>query len=940
MSNPLRTSLVDNLLAFITSHTELIHDLHERLERDYDGKVDQRELLGKLIEELSDFDEEEMSLLNPKIAFSILQTIPGIVFMYDLEEKKSIYINKQINSILGYSDSDLNIDERFEELIHPDDVEVFARFFPRLLSLNSDEDLEYSYRLRHANGNYVWLSVRELVYRRDENGLPSKTIGIAQDVTDQVSENYRLKESEILQNDLLNNTSQKFFYLDRKGVILTLNEKSRKEFTAANKVDPIGKKLGDFLPDLQSENFWKHFQRALASELTVYEDFLDYGPDERKYYRISMNPALDDKGKVRAVTVELTEMTNEVHYRERLKRSQERLEFALESSRDAVWEWNLDNNEVYYTGFLVDILGYNKRSEPFNRKDWLNHVHREDKKRVFQEFEKLLKGKQERYSHEYRLKGEDGQHRWILDRGQVVEHRNSRPVRIIGTFTDITERIEQEQRLQQSEERFQLAAKGMSVGIWDWNIKTHRYYWSPQLFEILGYEPFELQAGFEGIEGFMHPDDKPKVIATLAKYFKKQIDEFSVEYRVKHNNGEYIWVRSNGQAVFDDKGEPVRMVGSLENIHDGKIAQIELSKRQQLLNSINQNINEGIYRSTPDQKLLYCNDAFLRLFGIENLPDVERQDFSTIVFYADGNDRETLRKELEEKGYLNNCEIKYKRRDGSTFWALLNCSVGTDEQGNMVYNGAIRDISEMKNIRQELIEARDRAEEMNKLKSSFLANMSHEVRTPINGILGLTEIIEETDDLSQLKEYSEMIRESGTRLLNTINSILHLSQMEASSGNFNLNEIELNNFVKSNVNLFLMQAQKKSIKLTLEPHHKDATVLGDESMIDQILNNLIGNAIKFTDEGEVKVSISEKTRRKKPFYQIVVSDTGIGVSEEFLPRIFNEFEQESSGYARKFQGSGLGLAICKKYTELLGGTIKAESKKDDGTKFIVQLPAK
>ncbi|MDR9398649.1 MAG: PAS domain-containing protein [Salibacter sp.] len=939
MSNPLRTNLVDNLLAFITSHTELIHDLHERLEKDYDGKVDQRELLGKLIEELSDFDEEEMSLLNPKIAFSILQTIPGIVFIYDLKKEKSIYINNQINNILGYSDSELNIDERFNELIHPEDAEVFTRFFPRLLSLNSDEDLEYSYRMRHANGNYVWLSVRELVYSRDENGLPSKTIGIAQDVTDQVSKNYRLKESEILQNDLLNNTSQKFFYLNRKGVILTLNEKSRKEFTAANKVEPIGKKLGDFLPDLQSENFWKHFQRALASELTVYEDFLDYGPDERKYYRISLNPALDDKGKVRAVTVELTEMTNEVHYRERLKRSQERLEFALESSRDAVWEWNLDNNEVYYTGFLVDILGYNKRSEPFNRKDWLNHVHREDKKRVFQEFEKLLKGKQERYSHEYRLKGEDGQHRWILDRGQVVEHRNSRPVRIIGTFTDITERIEQEQRLQQSEERFQLAAKGMGVGIWDWNIKTHRYYWSPQLFEILGYEPFELQVGFEGIEGFMHPDDKPKVLATLAKYFKRQQDKFIVEYRVKHNNGEYIWVRSNGQAVFDNKGEPERMVGSLENIHDGKIAQIELLRRQKLLNGINQNINEGIYRSTPDQKLLYCNDAFLRLFGVENLSEVEKKEFSKIVFYADGNDRETLRKELEEKGYLNNCEIKYKRRDGSTFWALLNCSVGTDEQGNMVYNGAIRDISEMKNIRQELIEARDRAEEMNKLKSSFLANMSHEVRTPINGILGLTEIIEETDDLSQLKEYSEMIRESGTRLLNTINSILHLSQMEASSGNFNLNEIELNDFVKSNVNLFLMQAQKKSIKLTLEPHHKDATVLGDESMIDQILNNLIGNAIKFTDEGEVKVSISEKTRRKKPFYQIVVSDTGIGVSEEFLPRIFNEFEQESSGYARKFQGSGLGLAICKKYTELLGGTIKAESKKGEGTKFIVQLPA-
>ncbi|KAB1064843.1 sensor histidine kinase [Salibacter halophilus] len=940
MSNPLKTNLVDDLLSFLTSHSELIHDLYEKIEKDSNGNIDQSELLGKLIEQISDVDEGELSLLNPRIAYSILKTIPGIVFMYDLEKKKSFYINNQINNILGYSDSELNIDERFNELIHPDDVEVFARFFPRLLSLGEDEEMEYSYRVKHANGSYVWLSVREIVYSRDENGLPSKTVGIAQDVTDQVSKKYRLRESEILQNDLLNNTSQKFFYLDKNGRILTLNEKSKNEFVAANKVDPIGKVLGEFLPDLQSENFWHHFNRALASELTVYEDFLDYGPNERKYYRISMNPALDEEGSVRAVTVELTEMTQEVHYRERLKRSQERLQFALESSRDAVWEWNLDSNEVFYTGFLVDILGYDKQSEPFNRKDWLNHIHREDKRRVFSEFEKLLKGQQDRYSHEYRLKGDDDSHRWILDRGQVVEYRDSRPVRIIGTFTDITERIEQEQRLQKSEQRFQLAAKGMGVGIWDWNIKTERYYWSPQLFEILGYEPFELKSGFEGIEGFMHPDDKPKVIATLARYFKKQIDEFSVEYRVKHNNGDYIWVRSNGQAVFNNKGEPKRMVGSLENIHDGKVAQIELSKRQQLLNNINQNINEGIYRSTPDQKLLYCNDAFLRLFGVENLSEVEKQDFSTIVFYADGNDRETLRNELEQKGYLNNCEIKYQRRDGSTFWALLNCSVGTDEEGNMVYNGAIRDITEMKGIRKELIEAKERAEEMNKLKSSFLANMSHEVRTPINGILGLTEIIEETDDLSQLKEYSEMIRESGTRLLNTINSILHLSQMEASSGNFDLNEIELNNFVKSNVNLFTMPAQKKNIKLTFEPHNKDAKVLGDESMIDQILNNLIGNAIKFTDDGEVKVSISEKTRRKKLFYQIAVSDTGIGVSEDFLPRIFNEFEQESSGYARKFQGSGLGLAICKKYTELLGGTIKAESKKGEWTRFIVQLPAK
>ncbi|HMG91985.1 MAG TPA: ATP-binding protein [Chryseolinea sp.] len=237
---------------------------------------------------------------------------------------------------------------------------------------------------------------------------------------------------------------------------------------------------------------------------------------------------------------------------------------------------------------------------------------------------------------------------------------------------------------------------------------------------------------------------------------------------------------------------------------------------------------------------------------------------------------------------------------------------------------------------EELKTAKELAEEMNRLKTNFLSNMSHEIRTPINGILGLSQVIEMETDSDDIKNYVRLQQQSGHRLLNTITSILDLSRIEAHGSQLELKVIDLSKLVSESILPLEGLAKTKRLTFLFDPSAEKLKCLSDETMLYQVINNIVGNAIKFTDKGEVVIRTSMKDLAH---VSIVVKDTGIGISEEFLPRIFHSFEQESTGRSRSHEGSGLGLAISKKYIELLGGEILIESKKDHGSTFEIVLPA-
>jgi signal transduction histidine kinase len=224
---------------------------------------------------------------------------------------------------------------------------------------------------------------------------------------------------------------------------------------------------------------------------------------------------------------------------------------------------------------------------------------------------------------------------------------------------------------------------------------------------------------------------------------------------------------------------------------------------------------------------------------------------------------------------------------------------------------------------------------MNRLKTNFLANMSHEIRTPINGILGLSQVIELESKDKDILHFVKLQRESGKRLLNTITSILDLSRIEAEKEQLRLQVIELNALVEESILPLKTLALTKGLTFEFHPANEKLFTLADDSMLFQVMNNIVGNAIKFTERGSIKVTTGHDHNRDK--ICISVADTGVGVSEQFIPRIFNSFEQESSGTSRRFDGSGLGLSISKRYIELLGGQILVESKKDQGSTFKIIL---
>ena len=241
---------------------------------------------------------------------------------------------------------------------------------------------------------------------------------------------------------------------------------------------------------------------------------------------------------------------------------------------------------------------------------------------------------------------------------------------------------------------------------------------------------------------------------------------------------------------------------------------------------------------------------------------------------------------------------------------------------------------ELESVNENLKIAKEKAEEMNRLKTNFLANMSHEVRTPINGIIGLSDIIERELTDEELKKMVRMQKESSTKLLNTITGILDLSRMESEKNEILLDDVNLSELVKESFVLLRPIAINKGISFEISVEEKPLICLATEAILHQIFNNIIGNAIKFTHEGSVTISVTAKGNMSIT----TVRDTGIGIAKEFLPKVFNSFEREVQQNGAIFEGTGLGLAISHKYIVLIGGEIYVTSIKGEGSEFVVKIP--
>ncbi|MCF8227518.1 MAG: response regulator [Bacteroidales bacterium] len=374
-----------------------------------------------------------------------------------------------------------------------------------------------------------------------------------------------------------------------------------------------------------------------------------------------------------------------------------------------------------------------------------------------------------------------------------------------------------------------------------------------------------------------------------------------------------------------------------------EIRSLELKEKENQFQNLVEQIPMGVYRTTPDGKVEFANNALVRMLGYKSLKEMQVMDLENDINY--GRIRNNFKREIAKKGEIKNLESYWVRADGSKIYVSEHARLVKDESGEIrYYEGVVEDITQRKIAEANLKEALEKAKESDRLKSAFLATMQHELRTPLNGILGFSEILKDDEEIpGDAREHIQMINDSGQHLLNIINDILDISTITAGKIKLKEREYNLNTIVDEVVEKVdskrLQDAEKKNIELKVSKGLSDdkAVIHTDPLRLQQILENLLDNAFKFTYKGSVEISYTLEDNHRILFK---IKDTGIGIPKDKIDIIFEQFRQIEDTDTRQYGGSGLGLAICNNLLKLMKGEIRVESKPGQGSVFYVSIPHK
>ena len=370
-------------------------------------------------------------------------------------------------------------------------------------------------------------------------------------------------------------------------------------------------------------------------------------------------------------------------------------------------------------------------------------------------------------------------------------------------------------------------------------------------------------------------------------------------------------------------------------IAERRITEAALLASEDKYRSIFEHSREGIFQTSSEGRFLTANPSLAAILGFDSVHELMEATPRAAEVYQTTEDRERLIQALESDGVLTDYELPLRRKDGRRIHVSVNARGILDEEGRVRYiEGTVSDITQKKRIHEFQL-ARDAAEAANAAKSEFLAHMSHEIRTPMNGILGMAGLLQETGLDSEQAEYVQTLQKSGRALLAIINNILDYSKIEAGKFEMEIIDFDLRTTIEDVARLLAVPAGQKGLEMTCLVHHRvPSSLRGDPGRLRQVLLNLAGNAIKFTDRGQVTIRVLlEGESQENAHIRFEIQDSGIGIPRERMDRLFQAFSQVDSSTSRRFGGSGLGLAISKELVGRMGGRIGVESEPDKGALF-------
>ncbi|NMC50571.1 MAG: PAS domain S-box protein, partial [Desulfovibrio sp.] len=622
-----------------------------------------------------------------------------------------------------------------------------------------------------------------------------------------------------------------------------------------------------------------------------------------------------------------------------LRESETRWQFALEGAGDGVWDWDIASGAVQYSRRWKEMLGYVPDELANTYETWSRLVHPEDLARAEAALADHIEGRTKSYSCEFRMRCKDGSLKWILDRGKIVARdENGMGLRMIGTHADISAIKATEEALRESREN--LAVTLRSIG--DAVIAT-----GPDGRIVRINPAAERLTGWDEAQAMGQPLGKVFVIVdTITRkpcpdIARRVIRTGKVVGLANHTSllsrdGRECQIADSAAPIHDAFGAVVGVVLVFSDVTLQYRAREELRQSEERFRTAVREAPLPMMIHSETGQVFSVNRAWTSKSGYsaEELPDMRHVSATVTCVDPSFAGLSGVPDQGFEYGRTVECRIQCK--DGSTqVWEMASAPLGTMPDGQQGVITMAVDVTARKEAEASLVAAKAQADAASQSKNEFLANMSHEVRTPLNGILGMLQLLMFANPTREQEEYISMAVKSGQRLTTLLSDILDLSRIEAGKLVLSDTAFSLEELLSGVRETIAPACRERGLDLRLESPPGAAHLRGDELRLRQILINLAGNAVKYTTEGHIAIDTVILPGRTpgKAMLLLTVEDSGMGISDNQLERIFDSFTQLEGAYTRKNQGAGLGLSIVRRLVLAMNGSVCVESEPGRGTTF-------
>jgi len=822
-------------------------------------------------------------------------------------------------------------------LVHADDFADLEANFRR--RCKSDETLESQVRIRGKDGEYRWFSVRSRgVLEADGSVVLSR--GTIANI-----DHVKNTESAL---DSLQTQFQKAISATGVGIVHLADGVCQ-----CSREIAVMLQMGDQAFEVD-KNIWRARihpdDQETAKAPFRGQDGLSIGDLVTTQYRMRRESgdyfwiesrmevdALAPDGAISGFSGVVIDIDERVQAEIEFRRLQMKLDVGVRAARIGLFEIDHESRAVNFSTEIAQILG--RPAEAFTESIdwWIEQIHPDDRAHVHAAGCRHYDAA-EPFCIEYRLKRSDGEYVWVEARSTFEKDKNGKPILLQGALISIDERKTTELALKRLEALFDIAAKSAKVGVYEGDLGEGKTAYSASVARILGLPEKNLIQPKSWWRERVHPDD----LQTYDEYarLREETDgQVTLDHRVRREDGSYIWVEARTTLHVSETGGKPHIVGAILDIDDRKRAELQLNELSERFDWARAAARVGLWSWNAETDEAIWSPECVELL---KLPPGTAFELKTVMDHAHPDDKDQAWSVIKnvmlngEDTFTN--RFRYIAPDGEILWLETIGRATHDQTGPVSIFGSLRDVTHEAERALALEHARDAAEEAAAAKASFLATMSHEIRTPLNAVIGMTSLLMRTDLQPSQREYAETANTAGEHLLCLVNDVLDLTKLEADRVELDSTAFDLCEEIHRVAAMMRPVAREKSLDLMLSLGGGLAgSYEGDPARLRQILLNLIGNAVKFTEAGEIRIAAA-KTMEDR--IRISVSDTGIGISEKAQRRLFDDFVQADAGINRRYGGTGLGLSICRRLVGLMDGEIGVESQPGEGSVFWFELPLK